>query len=452
MGDLKYRDHTEGSVIASITRMGLPSMIGFASANLYDIIDMFWVAKLGAENVAAITIFFSFYWVISSANMIAGSGSVALISRRYGEKNIHATEAAIKEAILLKWGLAIFFGIFGYIFLDKVLYILGARETVLVLAHDYGIVQFIGLGVSFSSFTIYTALRGVGDPVKAMVLMLSGVVLNIILDPFFIFGWWIFPELGVVGAAVASIISYAFSFTVGLIIFYGGFTSVRLHIKGKVPISLSQISQMIKIGFPSGINSISFSLSRVIIMPIVAVFGTNVVAAYGMGARISALGIMVIVGMGLGVSALIGQNLGAEKIERAKETAYKAILFSGSIMTAFAVVNIIGAPIIVRFFFDSEPLLSLGVTLIRIISIALPFIGISITMEMVYSGAGENKPAMFFSILQSWVILIPMILFATHVMHFNQDGVWWSMTISNIIAMALFYLYFQRGKWLLKKV
>ncbi|MBD3168294.1 MAG: MATE family efflux transporter [candidate division Zixibacteria bacterium] len=447
----KY-DLTEGSIFGSIFKMGLPSMIGFAAVNLYDVVDMFWVAKLGPENVAAITIFFSFYWVISSANQIAGTGSVALISRRYGEKDFPATEAAIKEAILLKWMLAIFFGILGYIFIRQILALLGAETNVLQLSIEYGIIQLYGLGVSFAVFTIYTALRGVGDPNKAMGLMIAGVVLNMALDPFLIFGWWIFPEMGIRGAALASVISRSFAFIVGLVIFYGGFTSVRLHLKGQMRVSMLRIWQMIKIGFPSGINSISFSLSRLVIMPMVTVFGTNVVAAYGVGMRVTAMAIMIVVGMGLGVSALTGQNLGAKKFDRAKETAYKSILFTAAVMTGFSLFFILGADFIVKFFFDTEPLVSLGKEVIRILAMTLPAIGIAKVIEMIYAGAGDNKPSMVFSLIYSWILLIPAILITTKLLDFDHTAVWWSMVFSGYAGTVLFFMYFKREKWLEKLI
>ena len=168
-------DHTEGSIMKSIFRMGLPSMIGFAAGNIYDLADMFWVAKLGAEHVAAITIFSAFYWVVSAANQLAGTGSVALISRRYGEKDYHKTEAVIKETFILKWAIAIFFGTIGYFLVDKIMFILGARGEVIDLGISYGKIRFLGLGFALASFSVYTALRSVADPNKAMLVMIGYV-------------------------------------------------------------------------------------------------------------------------------------------------------------------------------------------------------------------------------------------------------------------------------------
>jgi len=445
-------DHTEGSIIGSILRMSLPSMIGFASGNIYDIADMFWVARLGAKQVAAVTIFMAFYWVIGAANMIAGAGSVAMISRRYGEKDYPNTAAVIKETFVLKWALAVLFGAMGYPFLHQILLILGAEPEVAALGVKYGRIQFLGLGFSFSAYTIYTALRSVADPNKAMFIMVGGAALNMILDPFLIFGWWIFPQMGLVGAAVASVVSYALIFFTGLYIFFGGKTNIRLKWRGEVAIRVRSILDMFFIGVPAGINSISWSLSRVAIMPIIAIFGTSVVAAYGMGMRVSALGIMIIVGLGLGVSSLIGHNLGANKLTRAKETARQSILLSMAIMGFFSLVNLIFAPQIVWLFFKTPEMLSLGTAILRIIAVCFPFVGLFIAMEEIYTGAGENKPAMIFSLVHSWILEIPMALVLTKLLMVNQNGVWWALSVASILSALLFYLWFRRGGWLQKKV
>lgn len=448
----KIYDHTEGSIIKSIFRMGFPSMIGFAALNIYDLVDMFWVAKLGAEPVAAITIFSSFYWVISAANQIVGTGSVAVISRRYGEKNYPETERAIKDTIILKWILALFFGSIGYILLDKILVLLGAKGEVVNLGIRYGKVQFLGLGFAFSTFTIYTALRSVGNPKTAMAIMLGSTALNMILDPFLIFGWWFFPKLGVLGAAVASVISFTTAFLTGLVVFFSGKCNVTLHLRSKISIKIKSLVKIMGIGLPTGINDISFHFARLVIMPLVAVFGTEVVAIYGMGMRISALGIMVIVGLGLGLSSLIGHNLGAGKVDRAQKTANQASLLAVSIMLFFGLVNFVFAPFIVKIFFQASNLVSLGTILLRIQAISLPFLGLYIILEMVFSGAGDNVPPMIIGMIYSWVLEIPLILVFTKVLGFNQNGVWWAIVLATIIGSALFYFWYRKGRWLKREV
>jgi len=452
-GASRAAQYTEGSVIRSVLSMGFPSMIGFAATNVYDIVDMFWVARLGASSVAAVTLFFSFYWVISSANMVAGSGSVAVISRRFGEDDLPGTEAAIKESILLKLAIALLVGFVGYAFLRPVLALLGAEGEVLRLAASYGSVQLLGLGVSFSSFTIYTALRGVGEPRMAMGLMIAGVVLNLALDPFLIFGWGPFPRLAVAGAAWASILSYGFTFVAGLVIFYGGFGGLRLHLRGADPLRLGRMMKILRIGFPSGINNLSFSLGRALIMPMVAAFGADIVAVYGMSMRVTALGIMIIVGMGLGLSALVGQNLGAGKPQRAWETSIAAIRFLVGVTILFSLALLLLARPIASAFFKDPAILAIAVPTLRILSLNLPFAALGITFEMSCSGAGENRAPMFFSMLQTWLLQIPFVLIATRLMGFGYQSVWWAMLLSGMIGPAVFWFaYFRKRTWLGRRV
>jgi putative MATE family efflux protein len=445
--------YTEGSVIRSVLSMGFPSMIGFAATNVYDIVDMFWVARLGASSVAAVTLFFSFYWVISSVNMVAGAGSVAVISRRYGEDDIPGAEAAIKESILLKLGIALFVGFLGYTFLSPVLRLLGAEGEILRLSTSYGSVHLLGLGVTFSSFTIYTALRGVGEPRKAMGLMIAGVVFNLALDPFLIFGWGPFPRLEVAGAAWASIISYGFTFIAGMIMFYGGFTDFKLHLRGSVPVRLYGMWKILRIGLPSGANSLSFSLGRAMIMPMVAAYGANIVAVYGMSMRVTALGIMIIVGMGLGLSALIGQNLGAGKPDRAWDTSMLAIRFLVGFTSIFSLILVLLARPIASAFFEDAAIIAIAVPTLRILSLNLPFAALGITFEMSCSGAGENRAPMLFSMMHTWVLQIPFVLIATRVLGLGYESVWWAMLISGVLGPTIFWVtYFRRRTWLGRKV
>ncbi len=459
-------DPTEGGILKNIFRMGIPSAIGFFSVNLYDFIDALWVARLGAEHVAAITIFFGFFWVISSVNQLAGTGSVSIISQNYGNNDIDRTEAAIKETYILKWVLAILFGVIGLIFLSDVLRVLGASDkpigsngkSVLSLAIDYGTIQLIALGFSFCAYTNYTALRGVGNPRMAMVLMIASVILNIALDPFLIFGWWIFPEMGIRGAALASAISQAASFFGGLVIFYGGFANVKLNLRGKIPIRPRTLYRIMRIGAPSGVNAVSFSLSRSIVLIFVASTTIEAVAAYGIGIKVTALSIMIIVGLGLGLAALIGQLLGAEKPEMAKETAFKAMGVSLVITVSIAALTIIFAEPIMRIFFDPASgeaearVIAIGIEMLRIISLSLPFVGIYIIMEMTFSGAGDNLPPMIFGLITGWVLEIPFIYASLKIFEAGPLGIWWALTLSSIIGISLNFWWFNKGKWLHKRV
>lgn len=439
--------YTEGSVMRSILRMGLPSMLGFGLGNVYELINAFWLSRLGPEPVAAITILGPLLWVVHTANTAVGAGSVAIISRRYGEKDAFQTEMAIKEAVALKWIAALFFGILGYLTAPFFLRILGAKGEVYDMGLIFGRIIFLGQGFNFATYTIFTALRGVSNPKKAMILMFGLSGLNMILDPIFIFGWGPLPAMGVAGAAYATVISYAIAFIVGMILFYTGGANVKLHFRtGRI--RLQPMWVMLKIGLPAAVGQMSFSLSRLIIMPMIAMFGTGVVASYGVGQRVSNLGITLLVGIGLGLSALIGHNLGAKQHERTRQIAYKAIMLGTGIMTAIGIVTFIFARPIMHVFFADDEIIGYGVILLKIFALHFPFLGLYLMMENVYTGVGDNKPPMVFNSIYAWIMEIPAIYFTTQVLHFDQAAVWWSITLATIAITIVYFIYFRRGEWL----
>ncbi len=445
-------DTTEGSILGSILKMGVPSMIGFGIGNIYQLVDTWWLSKLGPEPVAALTICGPMLWVAHSANHIVGVGSVAIISRRYGEKEYLKTEMAIKETILLKWLAAIVFSIIGYFAAPPMIEFLGAKGEVLNFGIVYSRIILIGLGFNFATYSVFTAMRGIANPNLAMGLMIGLSILNMVLDPFMIFGWWIFPEMGVAGAAWASVISYAVAFGIGSIFLTNGMTNVRLRFGTANNIRWDTMWQILKIGAPSAMGQVSFSAARMVIMPMIAMFGTGVVAAYGVSQQVGHIGIMLLVGIGLGLSALIGHNLGAKKYERAKKTARQAIFIAITIMSTIGLITAGLAKQIMGMFFEDPAIIAHGVTLLRILAVASPFIGLWLMIENIYNGVGENRPPMVFNIIHAWVLEIPAVAVCVYVFDLDQTAVWWAITAAMIINTIALYIYYRRGGWLKVKV
>ncbi len=446
------RNYTEGNVLANIIRMGFPSAIGFAAGNIYHIADMFWVSRLGSIAVAAVTFFNAYYWVISSVNMIAGTGSVAIISRRYGENDLPRTEVAIKEALLLKWILGALFGIIGYCTTPQIVHLLGARGEVAALCIPYGRVLFLGLMTNFSTWTIYTALRGIGHPNTAMSIMVGSAALNMVLDPFFIFGWWIFPAWGVTGAGAASVISYTITVVFGIVLFYTGQLNVQFSFRPKAAIHVRTMWEMLKIGLPAGATSISDSLGRSVILPMLAVFGPPAVAVYGAGMQFLHLGIMLCVGLELGLGALIGQNMGARKFDRAWQTAWKGLGLGTGTMVVLGIATAFLARQLIAVFFSTQPEIAIGINFFRIAAISLPFIGAYIIFEGVFTGSGHTVPLMTVGVTYMWGLQVPGVFLLTRVLNFGPEGVWWSFTAASIGGSLLFTIVFLRRRWLQKAV
>ena len=185
----------KSAIFGEVLSMGLPSMGGFLVAALYELINMFWLARIGPAPVAAITMSAAFIWVLAFPNMVVGTGSVALISRRFGEGDMERTERAIKSTFFLKFGFGLALGLIGIALLPWALRFMGASPEVRELGLRYGVLQLAILGFAMTGYSVYTALRSIGLPRAALWIQVLGTVVNCVLDPLLIFGWGPVPNL-----------------------------------------------------------------------------------------------------------------------------------------------------------------------------------------------------------------------------------------------------------------
>jgi putative MATE family efflux protein len=427
--------------------MGVPSMFGFMAQHIYAMTNMFWVSRLpeGESAVAAITFFNNLGWVLFSFNSLVGPGSVAVISRRYGEREDDLTEKAIKETILLKLFFGSLLGFVGLLVLPQMLRLLGATGDALTMGTSYGRIWLVGLPISYATYSIFTALRGTANPHTAMILMICSAILNLVLDPLFIFGYLGLPALGIDGAAYASVLSFTITFATGLLLFGTGRTNVRLHLFGKEPLS---VVTMWKIGIPAWLAELSFSASRMLITPMIAAYGTPVVAAYGVGLQVFGFSMTLLVGMGLGLSSLIGHNVGSGKLERAKKTADRSILLGAAAMVIMGLLTAVFAHPFMGLFFHEPEAIRYGVEILRIWALSLPFFGAFIILEQIHSGVGLTTPTMVIVSLHAWGLQLLPVFVSTQLLGYGVTAVWWSLAISGVISSIIFYLYYRRGRWL----
>jgi putative MATE family efflux protein len=400
------------------------------------------------DAVAAVTLFSAFSWVLGSANQIVGIGSLAVIARRFGENNLPGTENAIKQTLILKFLIAGFMSIFGIISVRTVMHLMHATPDVAEFGVRYGRIFFLGLPFIFASYTIYTALRGVGDSPTAMYVMLCSTGLNILLDWLFIlvFKW------GVRGAAAATALSGIFAVVMGICILSTGKTNIRLNLKRVNHVDLKMMSKILTIGAPAGIGGISRSLSAWIVATFVGVYGTAVVAGYGIGSRILEFGITFAVGLDLGASAIVGQNLGALQSKRAEQSVYRAVLLAAIIGIALSLTEYFLAGTIIGIFTSEPGARAKGIEFIKIIAIAQPFICISIAAHSAFDGSGNTWPPTIIATIGSWALRIPAILYFVKITGGSERQIWWLLTGTAIVESIITLIWVKTGRWKRKKV
>jgi len=441
-------DITKGNVLKNVLYMGIPSMIGFGAMTIYSLTDIYWVGRLGTTPVAAITLFAAIAWILGSANQIVGTGSVALISRRFGERRFEATRDVVRQTLLLKFTVAALMGAIGFAVVPAVLRFMTDDAATRELAIRYGSIYLIGLPFMFSSYSIYTALRGVGDAPKAMYIMLMSTVLNIGLDPLFIFHF----DMGIAGAALATAISATCAVFVGLWVLSSGRSNLRVPIWRRFHPRISVMLEILRIGLPAGLNGLLRSLAHWYVATLVATFGTVVIAAYGLSLRIMELGILFAVGLELGMGAVVGQNLGANQKDRAHEAVVKATLLVFALTGVLGLIEIGFSKEILGLFSGDTAVVAAGIPLIRLMAIAQVMIAMHIVMSSAFYGSGNTWPPTIISAIIEWGVQIPLVLGAIHLLHTDQTGVWWSMFIAACVEVLLTYIWFQRGHWKHQKV
>ncbi|HVP57192.1 MAG TPA: MATE family efflux transporter [bacterium] len=437
-----FRDLTSGDILGNVLYMGVPSMVGFASMTIYALISMFWVARIGTAEVAAVTLFSSFAAILGAVNSMVGSGSVAVISRRFGERDFDGTANAVKQTMVMKFSMGLPMAAAGYLLAGHVLRVMTSDQRVISLGVAYARVYFLGLPFMFTMYTVYTALRGIGEAPRAMYIMLATTALNMGLDPLLIFKF----GLGVRGAALGSALSAATAVTVGLLVLRFGQGCLRTRMRG-FRTDPEVMGQVLRIGLPPFVESLSRSAAVWVFAIFVATYGVTVVAAYGIVTRVVELGAVFAVGLELGASAIVGQNMGAGKPERAAQSARKAALLALGIALGVSTLEVIFGREIMQIFGRATEVKALGAYVLVFFAIAQPMSACAVALASAFYGSGHTWPPMIAALTAAWVVQIPLAGLCVHVFHLPTLALWLVVILANVVLLSVMVAWFRRGTW-----
>jgi len=319
----KQIDLTTGSITRSIFVLAWPAVGTMFLQTAFSIADAFWVGKLGAVSMAAVISSTFMIWIIFSLSSVISTGVVAMVSRFIGAKD--------KASASYVSGQAIFFSILSSLALSSV-GILTAKQVFLLMGTEPGVTQlgvvylritYAGTIFFFLIDTIGALFRASGDTKTPLRVAMLSISLNIILDPILIFGWLGFPELGTAGAAIATFISQGLGTLLYFILLKR--RSLLFEVKIQPKLDFSTIFRLIKIGIPTSISGILFCVVYLFINKITALFGTEAIAALGIGNRMESVSYLTCFGLSIAASTLVGQNLGAKKPQRSEEAAWSTV-------------------------------------------------------------------------------------------------------------------------------
>jgi putative MATE family efflux protein len=443
---------SNSKLLKNLLTLAIPIIFANMLQTAYNLTDIFWVGRLGAEAVAAVTM--SFPAILVSLFLIGGfsiAGTI-LVSQYKGKKNQRKINHVATQTISVGTVLAIITGIMGYFIAPSLIQAMGTEAIVEQGAISYLQISFIGMVFVFGFMIFESLMRGIGKPKIPMLIVLGTVLLNLLLDPLFIFGYGIIPGFGVGGAAIATTFTQGIAFLVGLYFIFKGRGGIKLNFK-KFKFDFPLIKKMFKLGIPTSIEQSSRSFSMLLLIFIVTQFSTGVIAAYGIGIRIMTFIMIPSFGISIATSTLVGMAMGAKQIEKADRisrismwTAFFGIGFLSLILFLFS-------SDVAAFLLPGDPIVIETASLfVKLTSLAFGFIGIQLALIGTLRGAGDTKSAMMLALVTIWGIRLPLAYLLPIYTDLSYLGVWLAFPIEGVIGAFIVMLIFFKGDWKKKKI
>ncbi|MCC3159901.1 MATE family efflux transporter [Hymenobacter sp. 15J16-1T3B] len=436
---------TEGPILRTLLRLAVPIVLANLLQTGYQLVDAYWVGRLGAAAVAAVAVSFPVnFLLVALGSGFSVAGSV-LVARNFGARNLPMVNHVAAQSLVLTLSLSLLLAVGAYFASPLLLRLIGVGPDIFPLANRFQQVLFLGLPLNFGFLMFQALMRGVGQVRLPLYINLLALALNFLLDPLFIYGYGPVPGLGVAGAALATVSTQALSVVLGFVVMLRGTAGLKLSFRGFRP-DTELMLRAFRLGAPSSIDLSARALGFSMMTILATGFGTTVLAAYGIGSRLLALGILPALGISLACSTLVAQNLGAQRPDRARQTARYAIgtSFLGLLLVGGAIYA--AAQPLVRFFLaGDEAVAAEAVQFVRIAAASLCFTGVQQSVSGSLRGAGNTLGAMLLTLISTWVLQFPIAWYLSSHTALGFRGLWWSFVASNVLAATLALLWFLRG-------
>lgn len=441
-----------GSITTTVLRLAGPAIASQILMTILNIVDRLWIGKLGAEAMAALGSCMFIIWIIYSLTSVLQVGTVALVARFVGMRDLKMATHTAQQATTFGVLAAAIISIIGTFILPFLFDLMKLHPAVKLVAWEYMRVFLASSILVFLLPILDGILRGSGDTKTPMKIMMLIAGLNIILDPLFIFGWGIFPAMGVMGAALATVIAQL----IGVIIFFWLITSE--HLRFNVPFektityNFRTLRRIVKIGIPPSISGLIFLTAYFFITNIInQLDNTNALAALTIGITIESLSYLIGVGFAASASTVVGQNLGANQPDRAEKGVWRAVQLVAIPTGLTTLLFFIFPQHISMLFVDDPHVVELAGRYIFISAISQLFMGIGIVADGAFAGAGDTLPPMIISGSCAFS-RIPLIYLFTLGLGFGTDSVWVVISATASLRGILSVVWFWRGKWKEKEI
>jgi len=444
-------DFTVGPINRALGLLALPMMLEMAMEAVFAVVDIAFVSRLGTNAIAVVGLTEALVTVLYAVAIGLGMGVTAMISRRVGAKDFEEAAQVAGQSIWVGSILAILIGVSGYHYAGELLLMMGASQDVIAQGEDFTAILLGGSASIIFLFLLNAAFRGAGDaPVALRSLALANAI-NIVLDPCLIFGLGPFPEMGVTGAAVATTIGR--SVGVAYLFYYLFASKGRLRFRlSHLKIRLALARRMLRVSLGGVGQFLIATSSWIAIMRIVALYGSAPIAAYTIALRLLEFAFLPAWGLGNAAATLVGQNLGANKPDRAEKSAWCAARYNTIFMSGLGILMLLFAPQIVSWFSSEPEILRYGTNCLRILGIGYPMYAVGMIVIQSLNGAGDTRTPSILNFICFWLLQIPLSYWLATSVGFGPNGVFIAIVVAESLLTILAVLVFRSGKWRLQQV
>ncbi len=443
-------DILNGPIIKTLLVLGWPVIISNVLQMLYNLVDTYWLGKIGKEAVAAPTVGFPVVFLLISLGFGFAIAGVSLVSQHTGAGSSKNANRAAGQVISFMFISSLVLSAVGYGIAPGLLKtLMGVPEEVFPKALVYIRIIFGGLPLMFLFFAFRSLIRGIGDMVTPMLVTGASVLANMFLDPLLIFGAGFVPELGVAGAALATVSSRGVAAIVAVYLLFSGRLEIRISFNHLI-LKMRWVKQILRIGLPSAIGQAGTAVGSVFLMGLISRLGVVAVSAYGIGQRIIRMLNVAVWGLASPLTTMIGQNIGAENETRAASVAKRAYALSfTTLFTLGLFVFLLRGPLF-RIFIDDPAVVKTGGRFLSIFLWSIPFFGIFRLTSSVFRGSGHTRPPMIMSLIR----LLPLRVGVSYLLAFGivgvnlgTDGIWLGLFTSNFVVGIMAFTWFLTGRW-----
>lgn len=442
----KEGDFTKGNIKKAVFLLSIPMIAEMLLEGCFAIIDIFFLGKVGENAMATVGLTESVVTLIYAVAIGLSMATTALVARRIGEKEPKKASLAGAQGLIVGSLFSVVFGIIGLLYSKEILALMGAEKDLINEGHQFTQILIGGNITIMLLFLINAIFRGAGSAKIAMISLGLASILNIILDPIFIFGLGPIPAMGVKGAAIATTIGRGTAVLFQIYMLQSGKSPIIIGIK-ELKLKVALMLNLIKISL-GGIGQFLIGTSSWIFLTrLISEFGSDAVAGYTLAIRIILFTILPAWGMSNAAATLVGQNLGAKQPDRAEKSVWITAKYTIGFMFVISIIYIVFADYLVLIFTDNLEVLKHASLALRLISIGYVFYGFGMVMTNAFNGAGDTKTPTLINFICYWVIQLPLAYLAA--IHFEQGpaAVFLSIAFAETLLALLAFYIFRKGKW-----